>query len=191
MSGRKIVDMPMDEWRGLAGLSDPYAIVSAEVGVPAVVTVHTDGVLVESEQEKDLFDVLAQGYEEGLSYDELFQVYLECNGISSEDFNSLLDEAVASGDQELMDELLAAEDEFQEVFGVLAKGAAMAGRGLAKGASAVGKGAARLGKAAVTGAQKALPAIKKAAGAVKDVAGKGASKVGQGIKTAAGEVAEA
>lgn len=50
----KHFEMMMEEWRGLAGLADPYAIVSAETGVPMVVSADDGGALVEEAELQEL-----------------------------------------------------------------------------------------------------------------------------------------
>lgn len=179
-------DMPWAEWRSLAGLADPYAIVSAEAGVPKSMSISmTEGVIVEDhtldesqfsggsakpdsgprkkaarlvklkrrhaqmKQGEDplkspakdrhadsvaLYKYLRrQGKVEDVSYNTAFAAYLGENGIAIGDFHALMNEAIESGDEEMMDELLALEVQFDElVQNTIKRGAQLGKQAMAK-----------------------------------------------------------
>ena len=53
---KEIIGMPWLEWRSLAGLADPYSLVSAEVGVPRVMSISmTEGAYTEGEYLEEAF----------------------------------------------------------------------------------------------------------------------------------------
>lgn len=102
---------------------------------------------------------------EGIDPDILWAVYLEDIGSSPEEFCKLLDLAIESDDEDLAIELIAIEDQLDEILGAIGAGVAKVGSAVGKGAMAVGKtvakGAMAVGKGVVKGAEAAGGALKQ------------------------------
>ena len=106
------------------------------------------------------------GKDESLEF-QLWAAFLEDRGTTMEEFGHLLNMAIESNDDELSLELLAIEDQLDELLGAIGQGAMAAGKSLVKGAQTVGKGlvngAATIGGAAVQGAKAGFGVAKPAA----------------------------
>lgn len=95
----------------------------------------------------------------------MWAVYLEDIGSSADEFGKLLDIAIESDDEDMAIELIAIEDQLDELLGAIGAGVAKAGQAVGKGAMAVGKtvakGAMAAGKGLVKGAEAAGGALKQ------------------------------
>jgi hypothetical protein len=131
--------------------------------------------------EKGMKGVMAKAANEGVTRDEIWEALLYDHDLTLSQFDGLLDEALASEDEELAAELLALEDRLDEIAGALGavvKGAQAVGSGVVKGAQAFGRGAKKgydLTKGAAKVAQKGA-----------DVAGKGLDVAKAGADAAKG-----
>jgi len=109
--------------------------------------------------------------------DVIWAEFLESRGSSMDEFGELLDLAIESGDEDLAAELLAVEDQIDELLGAV-------GAGLAKAGQAVGQGAMKVGGALARGAMAAGKGLAQGVGQVAQGAVKG-FRAGMGAPGAA------